>query len=248
MTTDLSKENKKLTYSLVISAFNEEKYLPACLDSIRTYAKDQFKEIIVVDNNSTDGTGEIARAYSEVKVIFEEKKGVTRARQRGFIESTGDVVAFIDADTFIDAAWLPHIDAEFSSNPKLACLSGPMIYHDLTPFNKMISWMYWRIIGIPAYLLGGHIAMGGNMILRREVLEQMNGFDTGIEFYGDDTDTARRAAQFGKSKFDVGLIIYASGRRFKKQGIFSTGFTYTLNFLSQTFFHKSATTKYEDFR
>jgi len=76
----------------------------------------------------------------------------------------------------------------------------------------------------------------------------MNGFDTTIEFYGEDTDIARRASAFGRSKFKPDFIIYTSGRRLENMGIFSVAFTYVANFLSEVLFHKPVSKDYTDIR
>jgi glycosyltransferase involved in cell wall biosynthesis len=89
--------------SLVIPAYNEEKLLPATLDSIR-WAAEAFRsrgwdhEIIVCDNNSKDRTSEIARARG-AHVAFEPINQIGRARNRGAGAATGDWMIFVDADS-----------------------------------------------------------------------------------------------------------------------------------------------------
>ena len=70
------------TISLVIPAYNEEAYLPACLDAVMRNVADKALEIIVVDNNSSDGTRQVVERYPTVKYVFEPIKGITRARQQ----------------------------------------------------------------------------------------------------------------------------------------------------------------------
>src|ERR1035441_7653186 len=103
----MQKHNTMPRISLVICAHNEEKYIASCLEyAIQSsgwgrlhYKRDGFHEIIVIDNASTDRTKEIAEKYPNVRVVREEKKGLTRARQCGYLNAKGDVLAFIDADT-----------------------------------------------------------------------------------------------------------------------------------------------------
>src|SRR5689334_1513313 len=71
--------------SVVIPAYNEEKYIGACLDELITTAGSDIYEIIVVDNASTDRTAAVARKYKGVKVVREDRKGLTRARQAGLM-------------------------------------------------------------------------------------------------------------------------------------------------------------------
>lgn len=91
--------------SVVIPAFNEESELPHCLqsihkvfDTILAEQDDLEWELIVTDNNSTDGTGEIARTAGAM-VVFEPKNQIARARNAGAAVATGDWLLFIDADS-----------------------------------------------------------------------------------------------------------------------------------------------------
>lgn len=87
--------------SIVVSVYNVEKYLNECLDSIlnQTYTN---LEIITVDDGSTDNSSSILDEYSKkdsrIKVIHQENKGVSSARNLGFDVATGDYIIFLDAD------------------------------------------------------------------------------------------------------------------------------------------------------
>lgn len=239
---------EKLKISLVIPAYNEEKYIGACLDSAINNSHGGFFEIIVIDNCSTDNTAGVALEREGVRVVREEKKGLTRARQRGYIEAKGDIVAYIDADTLMPKGWLESVIAEFNKNPSLACLSGPYNYHDIAKHKQFFVKMYWYLLAMPMYWIVGYMTVGGNFAISREVLKKMNGFDTTIEFYGEDTNIARRASAHGKVKFKPSHVMHTSGRRLTNQGIWSTSKEYMLNFLSEAFLHKPITKKYKDYR
>lgn len=234
--------------SLIICAYNEEKYIGECLDRAIKSSKGKFFEILVIDNASTDHTKEVAEKHPGVRVIREEKKGLTRARQRGFEEARGDILAYIDSDTHMPEGWLATVSDEFARNQKLACLSGPYIYYDIPKFQQFLVKMYWYVLAMPIYWMVGYMTVGGNFAIRKEVLKKMNGFDTTIEFYGEDTNIARRAHKFGKVKFKPGFIMYTSGRRLTGQGVFKTATAYMLNYLSEAFLHKPVTKKYTDIR
>jgi glycosyltransferase involved in cell wall biosynthesis len=233
--------------SLIIPAYNEEKYIGRCLESLQKYGAGIF-EIIVVNNNSTDKTSEIARGFTGIKVICEKEKGPTHARQRGYLESTGDIIAYIDADTFIVDGWVEKIVKTFSDNKNTVCLSGPFKYYDVSKYQKFLAWIYWTFMAHPAYWITGHILVGGNFAIRREALQKLGGFDTSVAFYGDDTNLARRASKLGKVKFDFDFIIYTSARRMAGQGLLKTTFLYASNFVSETIFHRPTTKKYKDVR
>ena len=105
----VNSQIRRPTISLIIPAYNEEAYLPACLDAIMQNVAGKAIEIIVVDNNSTDGTRQVIERYPAVTYVFEPKKGITRARQRGFMSSSGDILAYVDADTRPPPGWIEHI-------------------------------------------------------------------------------------------------------------------------------------------
>ena len=91
--------------SVIVAAYNIEKYIARCLDSIlnQTYKN---LEIIVVNDGSSDNTGEIIDKYSEkdirIKVIHKENSGVSSARNKGLDMSTGDYIGFVDGDDTLE--------------------------------------------------------------------------------------------------------------------------------------------------
>ena len=240
---------KPPTISLIIPAYNEEKYIGECLDHAIKNSNGRLLEIIVVDNASTDRTKEIALKYEGVKVVREEKKGLTRARQRGYEEGKGEILAYIDADTHMPKGWIDRVIKEFAHNDNLVCLSGPCLYYDFSNFEKFLTKIiYWYSIAMPMYFLVGYMVQGAGFAVKRDTLSEMGGFDTSIEFYGEDTNIARRASVFGKVKFKPSLQMYASARRFKDQGLYKTTIIYMINYCSEVFIRKPVTEKYKDFR
>ena len=88
--------------SVIIPAFNAERYLAEALESVFAQTQDPG-EVWVVDDGSTDGTSSVARAFSGVTVLRQENRGVSSARNAAIRRSTGELVAFLDADD----RWLP---------------------------------------------------------------------------------------------------------------------------------------------
>ncbi|MEE8141823.1 MAG: glycosyltransferase, partial [Planctomycetota bacterium] len=86
--------------SIIIPAFNEEKEIGPCLESVSQACADHpdSPEIIVVDNNSDDATATIARD-SGASVVYEPINQISRARNRGARRATGEWLLFIDADS-----------------------------------------------------------------------------------------------------------------------------------------------------
>jgi len=85
--------------SVIIPAANEEKTLPFCLASLKKQTFSNF-EVIVIDNNSTDKTAAVAQKFG-AKVVSEKKQGIIYARERGFQEAKGEIIARTDADTHL---------------------------------------------------------------------------------------------------------------------------------------------------
>ena len=235
------------TISLIVPAYNEEAYLGACLDAVMANVADKVLEIIVVDNNSTDGTKTVIERYAAVTYAFEPEKGITRARQRGFLTARGDILAYVDADTHPPAGWIEQIREQFGKDDRLASLSGPYSFYDLSGIrNKVASG--WFVAARPLYGIIGYMLVGGNFAIRRDVLEKMGGFDPNIAFYGEDADIARRAKRHGKVLFDPRFVMPTSGRRMKKQGFVKMAGIYFVNFFSIVFRGKPATKRYTDVR
>ena len=99
----------QLRFSVVVPAYNEEGFLAETLRSLRHQDYDGAYEIVVVDNNSTDATAEIAGSFG-VRVVSELEPGVCQARQRGLSEARGEIVVSVDADTLYPPDWLSRID------------------------------------------------------------------------------------------------------------------------------------------
>lgn len=235
------------TISLVIPAYNEEAYLPACLDAVMRNLAGQVKEIIVVDNNSTDGTRQVVERCPGVTYVFEPSKGITRARQRGYRAATGDIIAYIDADTKPPAGWIEQIREQFAAHDNLACLSGPYSFYDISLIrNRMLT--AWFVAAKPLYKLTGYMMVGGNFAISRHVLEKMGGFDSSIEFYGEDVDVAKRAKKHGKVLFSSRFVMPTSGRRMAKQGYAKMAGLYFANYISIMVRGKPAHSRYEDVR
>ena len=210
-------------------------------------------EIIVVNNTSTDNTKQVALSFPGVRVVDELKKGLTRARQAGFVAATGDLIANIDADTMLPKTWLPTVMKEFAGNDRLVALSGPYIYTDL-PLPHRIAVRFFYAVGYIAYAVNKHLLrmgsmlQGGNYIVRRDAIQKIGGYDTTIEFYGEDTDIARRLTPLGDVVWTFRLPMYTSGRRIAHEGIFHMGLKYGINYIWTAFVGRPYSSEYIDVR
>lgn len=233
--------------SFIIPCYNEEKNIERCILSIieEIHSQKIQAEIIVVDNNSTDKTVSIAERYG-VKVVREPKKGVVWARQRGYLSAKYNLIANIDADSFILPGWIYSALKEVDDS-KVVALTGPLNFYDAS---------YWVRISTKVYYLGAYISnkcigytiQGGNCLIKKQYLDLCNGYDTSIAFYGEDTITAKRLGKYGKIKFVPAMVIDSSSRRLKQQGTLNTTWHYIINYFSVVFKGTPVTTTYKDYR
>ncbi|HVW67033.1 MAG TPA: glycosyltransferase family A protein [Candidatus Peribacteraceae bacterium] len=235
--------------SIVIPAYNEERYLGACLQSIVDHDNENLLEVIVVDNKSTDHTDQITREFNhhKVRLICEPTKGPNFARQAGFKEAKGEIIATIDADTRVPDGWFEELQKVFS-NPKVVGLSGPYDYYDLPFIKRTFVYILWKYLGMIAHVFTGFVVYGGNFAGRKSALDKIGGFDANIVFYGDDANTGRRLHHIGKVLFDPRFYIWTSARRLKAQGIARICWIYGVNFISEAVSGKPWTPQHKDFR
>lgn len=152
--------------SVVIPAYNEEKYIDACLSALSGQTMKPF-EVIVVDNNSTDNTQRVLSGHSSVAVISEHTQGVTAARTAGFNAARGDIIARIDADTVVAPTWLERVCVELADE-RVAAVTGPVDFYDVKGsffLRKLLSNFYFRL---NKHLCGVHPLFGSNMAIRRQ--------------------------------------------------------------------------------
>ncbi|MEI7890407.1 MAG: glycosyltransferase family A protein [bacterium] len=241
--------------SIVIPAYNEEKYIGKCLESVFAELKKIKRdvEVVVVDNASTDKTSEVVKSFVDVKLVYESKKGLSQARNSGYLASTGEIIANVDSDSEIPEGWIEKVFVEFEKNPNLVALSGPYLYPEMPKLTNFFIHVYYAI-GFVGHIINHHffkigaMLQGGNFILRRSALQKINGYDTSIDFYGEDTDIARRISKVGLVKFMFSLKMHTSSRRFQDEGIIMTGFRYVINHFWVIIFKKPFTKKFKDIR
>lgn len=238
--------------SFVIPAHNEEGAIGDCVSSIFEEINKNAgvdAEVIVVDNASSDKTGEVARLHG-AKVVNESHKGIVWARAAGLREAQGEIIANIDADNRMIGGWLRKVLDAFEKNPQMVCFSGPLAYRDISPWALVVTESFYglgMLIVRLAHLFGarGAIVQGGNFVFRKEAMLRAGGYDTTVEFYGEDTAVAMKLAPLGDVVFSSSIPISSSGRRMVAEGVFATGFKYAINFVWVTIFkrpfHKHST-------
>lgn len=161
---------KALSLSIIIPVYNEAHRLNACLDAVAMQIV-KPDEVIVVDNNSTDGSVKIAKSYAFVKLVHEKEQGLIPARDHGFTIAKGDILGRIDADSMIRPDWVSVVKSSFD-DPKIAGVSGPgyslLLPRIRKPMTTLWSELYflWTLMfyRVP-------VVWGANMAIRSTAWE-----------------------------------------------------------------------------
>lgn len=205
-----------MNISVVICAYNEEKYLAKCLQSV-TGQMEPPHEIILVDNNCTDKTADIGHKYG-ITVIQEKQQGITYARNAGFDAARGEIIARCDADTIVPPDWTERIRGNFTER-KMDGLSGPVGFYDLHSSTTYMVKMYMNTLRI---LQQDHQTMlGPNMMITKDMWNKIR--DTvcmdGSEVH-EDMDVAINIRRAGGTVYiDNDLVVQASARRIKNKPV-----------------------------
>ena len=203
--------------SVIVPAYNEEKYIASCLKAIvdQTTPAD---EIIVVNNNSTDATAEIVATFPQVTLINEPKQGMIPARNKGFDTAIGDIIARTDADTKVPNDWVEKIKKRFTEDPDLQALSGPARFEALPKAVQPKNWL--TVIAFNAtYRRTTHhdVLFGPNMAIRKSMWKIVkNEVCLDDKIVHEDMDLALHIGKKGKILFDETLVVISSLRRWKK--------------------------------
>jgi glycosyltransferase involved in cell wall biosynthesis len=242
-----------VTISVIVCAHNEERYLGCCLTSLLAQSRAP-DELLVINNASTDRTRVVAAAIPGVRIVDEPRKGLVIARERGRSEATGDLLVYVDADCRAPQTWLERIERRFAADPSLLALSGNYRFYDWDRWGRMLLRVYDFTLGpathvLVKYLLRiGVVFYGGNFAVRRSALDAIGGFDTTIEFHGEDTNLGRRLFGMGKVELRYDCYIYTSARRYHAMGKGAVFRLYVRNFVSELVHHRPKDTAHLDIR
>ncbi|HEY3708945.1 MAG TPA: glycosyltransferase family 2 protein [Amycolatopsis sp.] len=199
-----------LRFSVVIPAFNEERLIGECLQSL---ARQDFAggyEVIVVDNNCSDDTADIARLYGAT-VVREDRPGVCAARQSGTAAARGQIVVSSDADTMFDTGWLTRIDRMFRQDPARVAVAGPCRYPDGPWWGKVYVRVLFELVHLTYWLTSrvGYIT-ATNVAFRKDV---WSGYDLSGTQGADELGLLRQLRSRGKVVFDRRNPTFTSARR-----------------------------------
>lgn len=183
-----------IRYSIVIPTYNNSEILNICLEYITKLNPPKLGyEVLVIDNGSTDKTKEIIKSYenkiSSLKYIFDETPGLLTGRHVGALKSKGEILCYLDDDSFVDKNWLVEIEKTFSK-PDVVLVGG----NNLPLFEvRAPRWLkyFWsdfkygkclcelslisffpKVMSVPAWFV-----FGCNFIIKKEILFKFGGFN-----------------------------------------------------------------------
>lgn len=183
--------------SVVIPAFNAERFLDAALRSVIAQTVSP-QEIIVVDDGSRDGTADVARRFGgAVLLITQDNQGVSAARNRGAASASGDWLAFLDADD----EWLPHklerqLEQTDGRPDVVACFTEEMLHDERTGATWHVRYRNEPDMVRVLLLEGCVIGNNSSVMVRKGVFMEVGGFDLGLS-YSADWDMWLRLAERG---------------------------------------------------
>lgn len=185
----------KPTYSIIIPAYNEAIELPVTLQSIRmamAFVKVPG-ECIVVDNNSNDGTADIARTHGADRIVHEPINQIARARNAGAAASGGRHLIFIDADTRIQPELLAEalrlLEMEqYVGGGSIVCFEG-----EVSMIGRCGIGLWERISKLT------RIAAGSFLFCRREAFEAVGGYDE-VLYASEEVRFSRQIKKWGKAR------------------------------------------------
>jgi glycosyltransferase involved in cell wall biosynthesis len=204
--------SERLRLSVVIPHLNQPLALDRCLRSLAAGSR-QADEIIVVDNGSVELPGMVCAAYSGVRLLQEDLPGPGPARNRGAGASTGDILAFTDADCIVDRDWLAAIERAFA-DPTLTIIGGDVRVAIENPKRLTMIEAYESVFGyqVERYINKMGFTVTCNLAMRPAILADVGPF--GGLAISEDRDWGQRATARGHAiHYRADVVIFHPARR-----------------------------------
>ena len=197
-------------FSVVVCTHNGGDFIYECLCALQKINYPDY-EIIVVNDGSTDNTADVVQKFKDIRLINLQHAGLSAARNYGAKEATGDIIAYTDDDCAPDAGWLLWLAHAFEKNDWDAC-GGPNLpprpitcseSSSLDRHHATDEAIVAAAPGAPSHVLlsdqeAEHIP-GCNMVIKKSVLQAIDGFRAQYRAAGDDVDLCWRLTEGGYS-------------------------------------------------
>lgn len=204
--------------SVVIPAYNEERTISKCLSSLVAQVTNKKFEVILVDNNSTDKTSEIASKFKsklDLKIVLEKEKGRGAARRAGCATARGEIILSTDADTTFPSNWVEGMSDALVKSGAVA-INGTCRYDATNPVSETLYSVVSPISTVGYRMIFGHYWLAGfNSAIYKDVYERAGGYDSKL-WAQEDLDLAFRVRKLGKIALTFKVPVFCSGRRLDK--------------------------------
>jgi glycosyltransferase involved in cell wall biosynthesis len=225
--------------SVVIPAYNEEKLIASCLDFLAAQQTSEPFEVIIVNNNSTDRTQQIAESYKNklrLKIVRENKKGRGAARRAGFAAASGEIILSTDADTLVPKDWIEKMTRGLrKSHADAYAATGTL--RDVSFFIRILFLIGQSLfLSVSRMIYGYYWLIGFNFAIYRSAYERTKGFDSDINV-NEDCLLTKEVHKTGKIAFTNEVPVFISARRYRN-GFLRGGWVYLTIFLLQFILHK----------
>jgi hypothetical protein len=225
--------------SIIIVNWNSKAYLERCLASIYANTRDLDFKVIVVDNASFDGCGEmLANRFPQVHFIQSPANvGFARANNIGYARALGDVLLFLNPDTEIVGDALPTLFEALIRAPRAGVVGAKLLNSDgtvqmsciqrfpsilnqaidadllRTAFPRLRVWGTWPLLEKQPAPVPVDVISGACMMVRRNVFEQVGVFSTGYFMYSEDIDLCFKIHEAGFSNYyvDDATVVHHGG-------------------------------------
>ena len=221
--------------SVVVIGLNVEQYISNCLKSVYNleYPR-ELLEVIYVDSGSSDNTLEILKRFASVKVIKLDTKqpNAAKGRNAGWLAAKYELIQFVDADSYLDTRWLRTAIPQLKAN--VGAVAGTLrerfpnrnLYHRMAnlEWNIRSGSEGWSIKDIEVK------TFGGNVLIRRELLEQCDGYREALSA-GEDPDLSYRIRSLGYKVYRLNSLMATHDININKTSTFwkrtrRSGFVY----------------------
>jgi glycosyltransferase involved in cell wall biosynthesis len=202
---------RQFSVSVIISSYNYGHFLGVTIESVLAQTH-PAKEIIIIDDGSTDNSAEVAASFGErVKFVEQENQGVCAARNNGAKLATGDILAFLDSDDLWRPEKLEKQAAAFERDEEVGLVSCGIRFFNsqnetIVEYAEGMSG--WRARDILLYKEPVLNTTASAIAVRRDVFEATRGFDENRElFSAEDREFCYRAALVSKLVFIPEILV-----------------------------------------
>jgi glycosyltransferase involved in cell wall biosynthesis len=238
--------------SVIIPTYNEEKLIGNTISQFTDEIKKRYNaEVIISDGGSTDKTIEIVEGKVDKVIKYHKnvKQNISEGRNRGFEASTGDVLIFFNADTFVvDAgAFFEKALAVIKKEGATAIACPVKVFPSEEKLqDKLFHFTYNNYVRLLNFAFMG-MGRGECHIIRRDAFVKTKGYNE-ILGAGEDFELYTKLRKIGKIKFCKELLVYESPRRYRRYGYIKVFYDWAKNSIWITLFKRSLSKEWEAVR